>query len=86
MANEENSNKLKVSERIIPHNELADTEPKMTFEKIVKGLSAIQDELYARGLDDVAVLVHRALGKLTMGSINSVIAKKMEAKSKSEAA
>jgi len=81
-----NDNGFKVSERIIPHNELADTEPKMTFEEIIKALSRLQDELYARGFEDSAVLLHRALGKLTICTLNAVIAKKMEAKPKSEAA
>ena len=86
-AGNDNDNKdFKISDRIIPHNELAETEPKMTFEEIIKTLSRLQDELYARGLEDSAALLHRALGKLTICTLNAVIAKKMEAKPKSEAA
>lgn len=86
MDNSSGNSGPKIADRIIPRNELASSEPTMSFEDLIKTLYRIQDELNARGLNEPAILVHRAAGKLTICGLNAATAKKLEAKSKNEAA
>lgn len=71
-----------VAAKVIPHNELA-TESKMTMQQIVKGLSDLQDELHAKGLDEAAILLHRALNKVTASALNVALLRKMQSEKRS---
>lgn len=73
-----------VAKRIHPKNELADGASKMTYSELVQALSDIQDELYLRGMDEPATMVHRALNQITAMAITPNLAKAMATKNKDE--
>lgn len=69
---------MAVAKREIPHSELA--ESKMTFDQMIGLMSDLQDELYIRGLEEPAILMHRALGKIQASMCGEYLKKKIEAK------
>lgn len=57
--------------------------PRLDHNALVTQLCKLQDELLAHGLDEVAGLIHRAIGRMTLKAMPEEIQRRMEAKKKS---
>lgn len=63
--------------KIVIENELAGCESKMTFDELVQALSDAQDELQIRGWTEPAMLLHRALNRLTAITLTEAVSKRL---------
>ena len=63
-----------------PQNELSSGNRKMSHLELIQSLSDIQDELVAQGYEEASLLIHRALGKITLNGANAGLARMIEQK------
>jgi len=69
-----------IGKKVVARNELANDKPETTMEQFITLLSKVQDEAEAHKYQDVAALLHRALGKMQVYSLGKEKIERMEKK------